>query len=91
LWLDKASEDLAAGDLILKGTIPSYGTVSFHAQQAAEKALKALLIRHQIEFGRTHNLTELLRLAEVSRCGARRETARRGGAHALRGRSPLPR
>lgn len=42
----------------------SYRLVSFHAQQAAEKSLKALLIRHQVEFGRTHNLGELLRLAE---------------------------
>ena len=27
--------------------MPSYGAASFHAQQAAEKALKALLVRHQ--------------------------------------------
>lgn len=44
--------------------MPWYDTVSFHAQQAAEKSLKALLIRHQIEFGKTHNLGELLLLAE---------------------------
>lgn len=44
--------------------MPSYETVSFHAQQAAEKALKALLVRHQVEFTRTHDLGELLRLAE---------------------------
>lgn len=45
--------------------MPSYRLVSFHAQQAAEKSLKALLIRHRVEFGRTHNLGELLRLAET--------------------------
>lgn len=69
LWLTKAEEDLHAGDLILKGNMPSYGTVSFHAQQAAEKALKALLIRHQVEFGKTHDLGQLLRLAELKAAG----------------------
>lgn len=42
----------------------SFEGVSFHAQQAAEKAVKALLIHHQVEFDRTHNLEALLRLAE---------------------------
>jgi HEPN domain-containing protein len=44
--------------------MPSYGAVSFHAQQAAEKALKAFLIRHQVEFSKTHDLGEILQLAE---------------------------
>ena len=34
----------------------------FHAQQAAEKALKAVLIAHAIPFPRTHNLASLLDL-----------------------------
>ena len=42
----------------------SFETASFHAQQAAEKCLKALLVRYQVEFGKTHNLGELLRLAD---------------------------
>ena len=69
LWLTKAEEDLQAGDLILNGNMPSYGTVSFHAQQSAEKALKALLIRHQVAFGKTHDLGELLQLAEAEAAG----------------------
>jgi HEPN domain-containing protein len=32
----------------------------FDAQQAAEKAVKALLVWHQIDFPRTHRLAELL-------------------------------
>lgn len=44
--------------------MPSYETASFHAQQAAEKALKALLVRYQVDFRKTHDLGELLRLAE---------------------------
>ena len=38
--------------------------VGFHAQQAAEKYLKALLTRHQIEFPKTHVIRRLLILLE---------------------------
>jgi len=34
----------------------------FHAQQAVEKYLKALLVRQQIEFPKTHDIEKLLRL-----------------------------
>ena len=34
----------------------------FHAQQAVEKYLKALLVRHQIEFRKTHDIKLLLDL-----------------------------
>ena len=33
--------------------------VCFHAQQAVEKLLKAVLVRHGIIFSRTHNLANL--------------------------------
>jgi HEPN domain-containing protein len=38
--------------------------VGFHVQQAAEKYLKALLTRHQIEFQKTHVIRRLLILLE---------------------------
>ena len=38
--------------------------VGFHAQQAAEKYLKALLTRHQIEFPKIHVIRRLLILLE---------------------------
>lgn len=57
-------DDLSAADLLVGGELRSYWTASFHAQQAGEKALKALLTRHQIEFGKTHSIGELLQLAE---------------------------
>jgi HEPN domain-containing protein len=63
-WLGKAEADLLAAAAILNAPMPSYETAAFHAQQAAEKALKALLVRHQIPFGKTHNIAELLTLAE---------------------------
>jgi HEPN domain-containing protein len=36
--------------------------LGFHAQQAVEKALKAVLFLRQVEFPRTHNLSVLLEL-----------------------------
>ncbi len=38
--------------------------VAFHAQQAAEKMLKALLVRRQVDFPRTHSIGTLLALCE---------------------------
>lgn len=35
---------------------------AFHAQQAAEKFLKAVLVWHQIEFPKTHDISRLLDL-----------------------------
>lgn len=41
-WLDKADKDLRAGYIVLKNDRSLCGVASFHAQQAAEKYLKAL-------------------------------------------------
>jgi HEPN domain-containing protein len=77
-------------ELIVGGQLPTYWTASFHAQQAAEKALKALLTRHQIEFARTHSIGELLQLAEsaVPGISARLEAARDLTRHAVADRYP---
>jgi len=70
--------------------MPSYETAGFHAQQAAEKALKAFLVRHQIDFTRTHDLGELLRLAEPVAPGITRKLAdaERLNRHAVETRYP---
>jgi len=59
-WLAKAELDLRAADLEL-GT-PDAGLLSdvaFHAQQAAEKALKAFLALHDEPFRKTHSIEEI--------------------------------
>jgi len=38
--------------------------VGFHAQQAVEKSLKAVLAAHSVEYPRTHNLAMLVDLIE---------------------------
>ena len=61
-WLNRARKDLAAGELLLKGAFEDYENVGFHAQQAAEKFIKAFLVCHQIEFSKTHNIALLTQL-----------------------------
>lgn len=54
-------ERWSAGLLITADKIDP-ATAAFHAPQAAEKYRKALLVRHQIPFPKTHDLAALLRL-----------------------------
>jgi HEPN domain-containing protein len=61
-WLNRAHKDLVAGEMLLKGGFEDYENVGFHAQQAAEKYIKAFLVRHQIEFPKAHNIALLRQL-----------------------------
>lgn len=58
-WLDYAREDLRAGYHDLAASPPFLRDAAFHAQQAAEKALKGFLVWHDVPFTRTHDLREL--------------------------------
>jgi len=59
-WLARADSDLAAMADISAGS-RSPDAVSFHAHQAAEKFLKAALIRDHLPPPRSHLLSEVLR------------------------------
>lgn len=58
-WLSKAQKDLRAASVLLAADLEDYENVGFHAQQAAEKFIKAFLVRHQIEFPKTHDIAAL--------------------------------
>ncbi|MFQ5705484.1 MAG: HEPN domain-containing protein [Gemmatimonadales bacterium] len=61
-WLRKGLADLTAARHLLSGGAElSYGA-AFHAQQAAEKLLKAVLVWHQVEFPKTHDIGRLVEL-----------------------------
>lgn len=60
-WLAKAEVDLSAAAVLLP-TGSLYDSTAFHAQQAAEKALKAYLVWRQVEFPKTHDIARLLEL-----------------------------
>ena len=58
-WLRYAEEDLITAETYLKDPRVPPRQSCWHAQQAAEKALKAVLIFLQIDFRRTHDLNVL--------------------------------
>lgn len=58
-WLAHARSDLALAKLGLQGDVlPEQ--LCFHAQQAVEKAFKAVLLQRHVDFPFTHDLSELL-------------------------------
>ncbi len=58
-WLAHARSDLALAKLGLhQDVFPEQ--ICFHAQQAAEKAFKAVLLHCRVDFPFTHDLSELL-------------------------------
>ena len=61
-WLAKSREDLRVARVIMDPLTEAYETVGFHARQAAEKVLKALLICYDIPFPKTHDIAHLLAL-----------------------------
>ncbi|MFH1117956.1 MAG: HEPN domain-containing protein [Pseudomonadota bacterium] len=77
-WLNKAEQDMRAAEVLLSAEPPFLYPACFHAQQAAEKYLKAALTRHQIEFPKTHaieQLLDLLKQAEPETASALSEAA----------------
>ena len=63
-WLGKADSDLKAARHLLDGEAELSFGAAFHAQQAVEKFLKAVLVWHQVEFPKTHDIGRLVDLVE---------------------------
>ena len=62
-WIGKAEGDLQSAEhLLSKGAQWAFPTTCFHAQQCAEKYLKAILTLHSVPFPKTHDLTDLVHL-----------------------------
>ncbi|HPO16561.1 MAG TPA: HEPN domain-containing protein [Candidatus Hydrogenedentes bacterium] len=61
-WLHKAEEDFKTAGFLLKCDDCLTNVIAYHAQQAAEKFLKAFLTANQIMFPKTHDLQRLLEL-----------------------------
>jgi HEPN domain-containing protein len=61
IWFDYAKSDLA---LARGGKLPDVrvGSLCHHCQQSAEKALKAVLLSHHVDFPPTHSLKKLFKL-----------------------------
>lgn len=61
-WLDQAGEDFGLAEHLLSQNAPYMRATAFHAQQAAEKYMKAFLVHCQCEFPKTHDIDEILDL-----------------------------
>ena len=63
-WIEKAEGDYATAQRELRARkLPNYDAACFHAQQMAEKYLKAFLQVNDVVPPRSHDLVELLALA----------------------------
>jgi HEPN domain-containing protein len=69
-WVERAEQDLknAENTLLLQEDCP-FETVCFHAQQCAEKYLKALLIHRGVDYPKSHNLEVLVGLIPGGHAG----------------------
>lgn len=63
-WLRKADLDFDVVARLASEGERFRDAVAFHAQQAVEKYLKALLVRHQVEFPKTHDIERLLQMLQ---------------------------
>jgi len=93
-WVERAEEDLRVAEHTLHNLNPCpYWAVAFHAQQAVEKAVKAVLVGRGIDFRPTHDISALLDTALASGepwVDELREAASLT-AYAVAGRYPNPR
>lgn len=77
-WLRHAQSDLNLAQLARSRPDVLAEQICFHAQQAAEKALKAVLLHRGVSFPLTHDIEELLELAEHGELAIPSEVARSG-------------
>ncbi len=61
-WLEMAAEDLTTAKLAFEHGL--FRQTCFHAQQCAEKALKAFLLSKGENLPRTHNLVDLYEISK---------------------------
>jgi len=62
LFLRKARQDEFALDKLISDPASPDEVVGFHAQQAVEKMVKAVLALHAVRFGRVHEIGHILGL-----------------------------
>jgi HEPN domain-containing protein len=64
--LDRADDDLALVRRVADDAGIADAIVGFHAQQAVEKAIKAVLAAREVEYVKTHQLGYLIGLLEAN-------------------------
>ena len=68
-WLSRGDEDLHTATILIESGAASDAAIGFHCQQGAEKCLKAVLVRHQVDLHAerltVHDFVRILRALEV--------------------------
>lgn len=65
-WLRRARSNLARARAGRSAPEVLYEDLCFDAQQAAEKAIKAVLVHRQVSFPKTHDIIDLLTILQRS-------------------------
>ncbi len=65
-WINRAYSNLAQAEAGANQPAIYLEDLCFQAQQAVEKALKAVLLARNVRFSRTHDLAELISLLEAN-------------------------
>lgn len=63
-WVRKAEEDFQIALTLSRQRRKLTGGICFHAQQSAEKYLKAFLVQERLAFPKTHDLLQLPQLCQ---------------------------
>jgi HEPN domain-containing protein len=79
LLLRKAEGDVEVVRALVGNASITDDAIGFHAQQAIEKAMKAVFAIRGVRFPRTHDLGFLLELATVMACASPTSSSRRAG------------
>jgi HEPN domain-containing protein len=70
LLMVKAAEDLYVLGRLIEDDSAPLAAIGFHAQQAVEKYLKAVLAKREVSYARTHDIAALLKLLTKNDIGA---------------------
>ena len=65
LWIKYAEDDLSVATHLFKTHNPlPINIICYHCQQAAEKALKTVLIHNDAKYPKTHDISEILQITQ---------------------------
>lgn len=83
-WLNHAKRDLRLAHLAATDKLVRREQACFHAQQAAEKAIKAVLVLGEIEFPLIHDIEGLLEIVNTSGITPPKEKESKSTGHYVR-------
>lgn len=68
-WLYRADQDYGYASTSLAEEFSFFDLICFHFQQAAEKYLKAYIVKHDLPLRKIHDLVELVEICKIKEPG----------------------